>query len=358
MNRVYNFSAGPSILPIAVLNKMKDELINYKNSGQSVMEMSHRSNEFLTILNETKNLLKEVLNIDDDYDILFLQGGASTQFAMVPLNLSKNKKADYITTGLFSKKALDEASKFLNVNEVASSADRNFSYIPKIDDIKFQNDANYTHITLNNTIFGTMYKEIPSPPSPLVCDFSSCALGFPLDIKKFSLLYAGAQKNMGIAGLCVVIIKKALIKDNLNNLPTMLSYKTHSDNNSMYNTPPTFPIYVLNLILNWIKSVGGLSQVKLMNEEKANILYNFLDNSRFFNSTVEKTSRSLFNIPFTLKDESLNDKFLNEAREACLINLKGHRKVGGMRASIYNGMPKEGVLSLVSFMEKFEKNNN
>ena len=358
MNRVYNFSAGPSMLPLEVLETAQKEMLNTAGSGQSVMEMSHRSKEYQSIIDEAEGLLREIMNIPENYKVLFLQGGASTQFAMIPLNLAKNKKADFITTGQWSKKAIQEASKYIETNEVASSADTVFNYIPKLDDLVFSPDADYVHITYNNTIYGTRYTNIPDTGDvPLVADMSSIILSEEIDVSKFGIIYAGAQKNMGPAGVTVVIIREDLIGEALPFTPTMLKYSTHADNGSMYNTPPTYAIYICKLVYQWIKDLGGIKKMQEINEKKAKILYDFLDASKMFRGTVVKEDRSLMNVPFVTDDEELNAKFIAEAKKEGFVNLKGHRSVGGMRASIYNAMPVEGVEKLVEFMRKFEKEN-
>lgn len=360
MSRVYNFSAGPSMLPEWVLQKAAGEMLEYGTSGQSVMEMSHRSKEYQAVFDSCESLLREVMNIPDNYKVLFLQGGASSQFAMIPLNLmNKSGKADYVTTGQWSKKAMAEAKRYGTVNEIASSADKTFSYIPKLDKSMFDPQADYVHITLNNTIYGTKYSELPDTGNvPLVADISSCVLSEPLDVSKFGLLYAGAQKNMGPAGLTVVIIREDLIGNARDITPVMFNYQTHADNGSMYNTPPTYAIYICGLVLEWIKTqIGGLEKMKEINVKKASLLYDFLDSSTLFKGTVEKDSRSLMNIPFVTGDEELDKKFVAESKAAGFVNLKGHRSVGGMRASIYNAMPIEGVEKLVEFMKKFEAEN-
>ena len=348
------------MLPEAVLNRAANEMLDYKGTGQSVMEMSHRSKEYQAIIDECEALLREVMNIPDDYAVLFLQGGASTQFAMLPLNLAtKAKSADFVITGQWAKKAYSECKKLANAREVASSADKTFSYIPKLDPANFDKNADYFHICMNNTIYGTKFAEIPETGNvPLVADISSCVLSEPIDVKKFGVLYAGAQKNMGPAGLTVVIIRKDLIGEPLEGTPTMLTYSTHSENGSMYNTPPTYAIYICKLVLEWIKNdIGGLEKMKEINVRKAKILYDFLDNSKMFNATVEEGSRSLMNIPFVTGNDELDAKFVKEAAAAGFINLKGHRSVGGMRASIYNAMPEAGVRALVEFMKDFEAKN-
>ena len=360
MSRVYNFSAGPSMLPESVLKTAAAEMLDYNGSGQSVMEMWHRSKVYEEIIKACEASLREVMNIPDNYKVLFLQGGASSQFAMVPLNLmNKNNKADFVVTGQWAKKAYAEAARYGKANVVASSADKTFSYIPKLDPASFDPEADYFHICLNNTIYGTKYHELPDTGSvPLVADISSCALSEPIDVSKFSLLYAGAQKNMGPAGLTVVIIREDLIGNAMDITPTMFNYQTHADNGSMFNTPPTYAIYICKLVLDWIKNeIGGLEKMKEINEKKAALLYDFLDSSRLFKGTVEKDSRSLMNIPFVTGDEELDKKFVAEATAAGFVNLKGHRSVGGMRASIYNAMPVEGVEKLVAFMKAFEEAN-
>ncbi|MBQ7521850.1 MAG: 3-phosphoserine/phosphohydroxythreonine transaminase [Clostridia bacterium] len=360
MSRVYNFSAGPSMLPEAVLRKAAEEMLDYEGSGQSVMEMSHRSKIYGTIIQGAESLLREVMNIPDNYKVLFLQGGASTQFAAIPMNLmTKNKKADYVITGQWAKKACAEAKKYGEVNVVASSADKTFSYIPKLDPSTFSKDADYFYICMNNTIYGTVYHELPDTGDiPLVADISSCILSCPIDVTKFGVLYAGAQKNMAPAGLTVVIVREDLIGNAMDITPTMLDWKTHADNGSMYNTPPCYTIYMAKLVLEWIKNeVGGLDKMYELNQKKADLLYNFLDNSKMFRGTVVPEDRSLMNVPFVTDSEELNAKFIKEATEKGFVNLKGHRTVGGMRASIYNAMPYEGVKALVDFMAEFEKNN-
>ncbi len=361
MKRVYNFSAGPSMLPEAVLRRAADEMLDYKGSGQSVMEMSHRSKIYGGIIASAESLLREVMNIPDNYKVLFLQGGASSQFAMVPLNLmNKSHKADYVLTGQWATKAYKEAARYGEANVVASSKDKTFTYIPKLDPSAFTKDADYFHICMNNTIYGTVYHTLPQTGSvPLVADISSCVLSAPIDVSKFGLLYAGAQKNMGPAGLTVVIIREDLIGSAMEQTPTMFNYKTHADNGSMFNTPPCYAIYICGLVLDWLKNtVGGLTEMKKINEKKAGAIYNFLDNSKMFHGTVVPEDRSIMNIPFVTGSDDLNAKFIAEAEGQGFINLKGHRTVGGMRASIYNAMPVEGVEKLVGFMGKFEKANS
>jgi len=355
--RVFNFSAGPSILPESVLKKAASEMLDYQNSGQSVMEMSHRSKVFESIIKSCESLLREVMNIPDNYKVLFLQGGASLQFAMIPLNLMNGSgKADFVITGQWANKAYQEASRYGQANVVASSKDKTFSYIPELDKSKFTPDADYFHICLNNTIYGTRFAELPDTGDvPLVADISSCILSEPIDVSKFGLLYAGAQKNMAPAGLTVVIIREDLIGKARDITPTMLNYKTHSENDSMYNTPPCYQIYICKLVLEWIRDeIGGLEKMKELNEKKAKILYDYLDSSKLFRGTAEKKYRSLMNVPFVTGSEELDAEFVKEAAARGFVNLKGHRSVGGMRASIYNAMPIEGVEKLVEFMKEFE----
>lgn len=359
MKRVYNFSAGPCILPEEVLENAASEMLNYQGTGQSVMEMSHRSKEYEAIIQNAEALLREILNIPQNYKVLFLSGGASLQFSMVPMNLlGEGGEADYVVTGEWAKKAAEEASRFGKVNLVASSADKTFSYIPKLDKSKFNPNAKYFHITSNNTIYGTRYNVFPDTGNvTLVADMSSDILSKEIDVSKFGLIYAGAQKNMGPAGVTVVIIREDLIGNHLPNTPTMLKYKPHADNGSMYNTPPCYPIYMCGKVFAWIKKIGGLKAMEEINNKKAAILYNYLDQSKLFKGTVVKEDRSIMNVPFVTPSEELNDKFIKEAKAAGMINLKGHRALGGMRASIYNAMPIEGVIALTEFMAKFEKEN-
>ncbi|MGN1058959.1 MAG: 3-phosphoserine/phosphohydroxythreonine transaminase [Clostridia bacterium] len=358
MGRVYNFSAGPSMLPEAVLKKAADQMLDYEGSGMSVMEMSHRSADYEAIIQGAEALLRELMNIPDNYKVLFLQGGASSQFAMIPLNLMKTGKADYVITGQWSKKAAQEAEKFGTVNRVASSADKTFSYIPELDSASFDSSADYFHITFNNTIYGTRYTSLPETGNvPLVADISSNILSQPIDVSKFGLLYAGAQKNMGPAGVTVVIIRDDLLGHAKAETPTMFNYQIHADNGSMYNTPPTYGIYICKLVLEWLKELGGIDAMHAINLKKANILYEYLDQSAMFRGTVVPKDRSLMNVPFVTDSDELNAKFIKEAKAAGFVNLKGHRTVGGMRASIYNAMPVEGVEKLVAFMKEFEKNN-
>ena len=359
MGRVYNFSAGPSMLPEEVLKKAAAEMLDYNGTGQSVMEMSHRSKEYGEIIKGAEALVREIMNVPDNYKVLFLQGGASSQFAMVPLNLmTKSGKADYVITGQWANKAYKEAARYGEANVVASSADKTFSYIPKLDKATFTKDADYFHICMNNTIYGTKWHTLPETGDvPFVADISSCILSEPIDVSKFGVLYAGAQKNMAPAGLTLVIIREDLIGNAMDITPTMFNYKTHADNDSMFNTPPCYTIYIAKLVLEWVKSLGGLEAMKERNEKKAKLLYDFLDNSKLFKGTVVPEDRSLMNVPFVTGNEELDAKFVKEAKEAGFVNIKGHRTVGGMRASIYNAMPYEGVEKLVNFMAEFEKNN-
>ena len=360
MKRVYNFSAGPSILPESVLRRAADEMLDYQGSGQSVMEMSHRSKVYEGIINSAESLLREVMGIPDNYKVLFLQGGASSQFAMVPMNLmTKSGKADYVITGQWATKAYKEGARYGQANIVASSKDKTFSYIPKLDPATFSPDADYFHICLNNTIYGTKFHTLPETGNvPLVADVSSCILSEPIDVSKFGVLYAGAQKNMAPAGLTVVIIREDLIGHAMDITPTMFNYQTHADNGSMFNTPPCYTIYMAKLVLEWLKNdIGGLEEMKKINENKAKLLYDFLDQSKLFKGTVVPEDRSLMNVPFITGNEELDAKFVKEAAAADFVNLKGHRSVGGMRASIYNAMPTEGGEKLVAFMEQFEKEN-
>ena len=360
MSRVYNFSAGPSMLPEEVLKKAAAEMLDYEGSGQSVAEMSHRSKEFETIIKDAEALLRELMNIPDNYKVLFLQGGASTQFAAIPMNfMNGSGKADFIITGQWAKKAFSEAQKYGDCKAVASSADKTFSYIPKTTKEDFRQDADYAYICLNNTIYGTIFKEIPDTGDvTLIADISSCFLSEPLDVTKFGMVYGGAQKNVAPSGLTIAIIREDLLGNARDYCPTMLDYKVHADNGSLYNTPPCYTIYICKLVLEWIKSLGGLEAMAERNRKKAEILYNFLDNSKMFKGTVVAEDRSLMNVPFVTDSEELNAKFIKEAKEAGFVNLKGHRTVGGMRASIYNAMPIEGVEKLVEFMAKFEKENS
>ena len=358
--RVYNFSAGPSMLPEEVLKKAQAEMVEYGTSGMSVMEMSHRSKDYDEIIKGAEALVRELMHVPDNYKVLFLQGGGSSQFTMIPMNLgNKNKKCDIVITGQWAKKAAAEAERYITVNKVASSADKTFSYIPKLDKSTFSKDADYFYICMNNTIYGTKFNTLPDTGDvPLVADISSMVMSEEIDVSKFGLLFAGAQKNLGPAGVTLVIVRDDLIGNQMDITPTMFNYQIHADNASLYNTPPTYGIYVLKLVLEWIKEKGGVAALQKINEKKAKILYNFLDSSELFKGTVVPEDRSLMNIPFVTGNEELDAKFVKEAKEAGFVNLKGHRTVGGMRASIYNAMPVEGVEKLVEFMKKFEAENN
>ena len=358
MERVYNFSAGPSMLPEEVLKKAAEEMMNYEGSGMSVMEMSHRSPVYEKIITDAEALLREVMQIPDNYKVLFLQGGASTQFAAVPLNLlSGSGKADYVLSGQFSTKAYQEALKYGDIAVAATSKDKNFSYVPKTEKASFRKDADYVHICFNNTIYGTKYPYIPKTDVPLVADMSSCILSEPIDVSKFGLIYAGAQKNMAPAGLTVVIVREDLLGNARGDTPAMLDYKLMADNGSMYNTPPCYCIYIAKLVYEWILSLGGLEKMKERNERKAKLLYDYLDSQDYYVAPVEKECRSMMNVTFVTGNADLDKKFASEASAQGLKNLKGHRSVGGMRASIYNAMPYEGVEKLVEFMKEFAKNN-
>ena len=359
MARVYNFSAGPSILPEVVLKQAADEMLDYQGSGQSVMEMSHRSKTYDAIIKEAEKDLRELMEIPDNYKVLFLQGGASQQFAAVPMNLMKNGVADYIITGQWAKKAYQEAKKYGKANAIASSEDKTFSYIPDCSDLPISDDADYVYICHNNTIYGTTYKKLPNTKGKiLVADMSSDILSQPVNVEDYGLIYFGVQKNVGPAGVVVVIIREDLIRDDLPDfVPTMLKYKTQADAESLYNTPPCYGIYICGLVFKWVKDMGGLKAMQEHNEKKAKILYDFLDESKMFKGTVVKEDRSLMNVPFVTGNDELDAKFVKEATEAGFVNLKGHRSVGGMRASIYNAMPIEGVEKLVEFMKDFEAKN-
>ena len=359
MSRVYNFSAGPAVLPEEVLKEVAEEMMDYQGSGMSVMEMSHRSADFQKIIDEAEQDLRDLMKIPDNYKVLFLQGGASQQFAMIPMNLMKNKVADYIVTGQWAKKAAKEAEKYGEVHVVASSEDKTFSYIPDCSDLEISEDADYVYICENNTIYGTKFKELPDTKGKtLVADVSSCFLSEPVDVSKYGVIYGGVQKNVGPAGVVIAIIREDLITDDvLDGTPTMLKYKTHADAKSLYNTPPAYGIYICGKVFKWLKKMGGLEVMKERNEKKAKVLYDFLDQSKLFKGTVVPEDRSLMNVPFVTGDADLDAKFVKEAKEAGFENLKGHRTVGGMRASIYNAMPYEGVVALVEFMKKFEEEN-
>jgi phosphoserine aminotransferase len=360
MARVYNFSAGPSVLPEVVLKQAAEEMMDYKGSGMSVMEMSHRSKVYDNIIKEAEQDLRDLMNIPDNYKVLFLQGGASQQFAAVPMNLMKNGVADYIITGQWAKKAYQEGKKYGKAVAVASSEDKTFSYIPDCSDLPIDEDADYVYICHNNTIYGTAFHELPNTKGKiLVADMSSDILSQPVNVSDYGLIYFGVQKNVGPAGVVVVIIREDLIRDDLPEfVPTMLKYKTQADAESLYNTPPCYGIYICGLVFKWVKDMGGLKAMKAHNEKKAKILYDFLDQSKMFKGTVEKKDRSLMNVPFVTGNDELDAKFVKEATAAGFVNLKGHRSVGGMRASIYNAMPIEGVEKLVAFMKDFEEKNS
>lgn len=359
MSRVYNFSAGPAVLPEEVLREAQEEMLDYRGCGMSVMEMSHRSSVFQQIIDEAESDLRQLMNIPKEYKVLFLQGGASLQFAMIPMNLMKNRVADYIVTGQWAKKAYQEAQKYGKANKIASSEDQTFSYIPDCSDLPVSPDADYVYICENNTIYGTKFKELPNTKGKLlVSDVSSCFLSEPMDVSRYGILYGGVQKNIGPAGMVIAIVREDLItEDVLPGTPTMMMYKTHADAGSMYNTPNCWSIYMCGKVFQWLKRMGGLSVMKERNEEKAKILYDFLDSSKMFRGTVVPKDRSLMNVPFVTGDSELDAKFVKEAKAAGFENLKGHRTVGGMRASIYNAMPKEGVEALVAFMKEFEEAN-
>lgn len=359
MSRVYNFSAGPAVLPEPVLKEAAAEMLDYRGSGMSVMEMSHRSKVFDDIIHEAEADLRELMRIPDNYRVLFLQGGASLQFAMIPMNLMKHRVADYIVTGQWAKKAYQEAQKYGKANKIASSEDAGFSYIPDCSDLPISPEADYVYICENNTIYGTKYKKLPNTKGKvLVSDVSSCFLSEPVDVSRYGILYGGVQKNIGPAGMVISVIREDLITDEvLEGTPTMMKFKTHDDAGSLYNTPNCYCIYICGKVFKWLKSLGGLEAVKALNEKKAAILYDFLDQSSLFRGTVRREDRSLMNVPFVAGDEQMDAKFVAEAAKAGLVNLKGHRSVGGMRASIYNAMPIEGVEALVNFMKEFEKEN-
>lgn len=357
MGRVYNFSAGPAVLPEEVLCEAAQEMLDYRGCGMSVMEMSHRSKEYAEIIQDAERDLRDLMNIPENYKVLFLQGGASQQFAMIPMNLMKNKSADYLITGQWAKKAAEEAEKYGRVNRIASSADRTFAYIPPVKDLEVSDDADYVYICENNTIYGTKFHELPDTKGkPLVADMSSCFLSEPVDVSKYGVIYGGVQKNIGPAGVVIVIIREDLISDDvLEGTPTMLTYKTHADADSLYNTPPAYGIYICGKVFKWLKKQGGLEAIKEKNVKKARLLYDFLDQSKLFKGTVDERDRSLMNVPFITGSDERDALFVSEAKKNGLVNLKGHRSVGGMRASIYNAMPYEGVEALVAFMKDFEK---
>ena len=359
MSRVYNFSAGPAVLPEEVLKEAQEEMLDYRGCGMSVMEMSHRSKVFQNIIDEAEADLRDLMGIPSNYKVLFLQGGASLQFSMIPMNLMKNGVADYIVTGQWAKKAYAEAQKYGKANKIASSEDKTFSYIPDCSDLPISPDADYVYICENNTIYGTKYKKLPNTKGKtLVADVSSCFLSEPVNVSDYGIIYGGVQKNIGPAGMVISIIRDDLITDDvLPGTPTMMKFKTHADAGSLYNTPNCYCIYMCGKVFKWLKKMGGLEAMKQRNEEKAKLLYDFLDQSKLFKGTVVPEDRSLMNVPFITGNADLDAKFVKESKEAGLENLKGHRTVGGMRASIYNAMPKEGVETLVAFMKKFEEEN-
>ncbi len=355
--RVFNFSAGPSALPVSVLEQVQKEMLDYQNSGMSITEMSHRGKVFMAVNDEANALLRELMNIPDDYSVLFVQGGASQQFSAVPLNLLSNGKADYILTGNFAQKAYEEGLKYGDMSIASSSKESNYTYIPDMNTVKFRDGIDYVHTTYNNTIFGTRYTELPKTDATLVSDMSSCILSEKIDVTKFGLIYAGAQKNIAPAGVTIVIVKKSLLGKASAICPTMLNYSVQDKNNSLYNTPPCFSIYVSMLVFRWLKALGGVDAIEEINKEKAKLLYDFIDNSNFYTNKVNVKDRSLMNVPFVSPSEELDAKFVSEATKNGLVSLKGHRLVGGMRASIYNAMPVEGVKALIEFMKKFESEN-
>ena len=355
--RVFNFAAGPSTLPLPVLEQAQKELLDYQGTGMSIIEMSHRGKPFMAVNDEANALLRELMNIPDNYSVLFVQGGATQQFAAVPLNLLKNGKADYILTGNFAQKAYEEGTKYGDMAVAASSKDANYTFIPDMKDIKFRDGIDYVHTTYNNTIFGTRYTELPKTDATLVTDMSSCILSEQVDVSKFGLIYAGAQKNIAPAGLTIVIVRKDLLGNASPICPVMLNYAVQDKNDSLYNTPPCFPIYMSLLVFRWLKALGGVPAIQQINEEKAKLLYDFIDNSSFYKNKVNKKDRSIMNVPFITPNEELDAKFVAEASKQGLVSLKGHRLAGGMRASIYNAMPIEGVKALVEFMKKFEMEN-
>lgn len=359
MSRVYNFSAGPAVLPEPVLREAAEEMMNYRGCGMSVMEMSHRSKVFDELIQETEADFRDLLKVPENYKVLFLQGGASLQFSMIPMNLMKNRVADYIVTGQWAKKAYQEAQKYGKANKIASSEDETFAYIPDCSDLPITPEADYVYICENNTIYGTKYKKLPNTKGKLlVADVSSCFLSEPVDVSRYGILYGGVQKNIGPAGMVISVIREDLITEEvLPGTPTMMKFKTHADANSLYNTPNCYCIYICGKVFKWLKSMGGLEAMKEYNEKKAGILYDFLDESRLFHGTVRKEDRSLMNVPFVTGDKEMDARFVKAAEEAGFVNLKGHRTVGGMRASIYNAMPIEGVEKLVAFMKEFEKEN-
>jgi phosphoserine aminotransferase len=353
--RVFNFSAGPSTLPLEVLQEAQRDLLDFNGTGMSITEMSHRGKPFMAVNEEANALLRKLLNIPEDYSVLFVQGGASQQFAAVPLNLLKTGKADYLITGNFANKAFEEGSRFGDMHVAGSSKDKNYTYIPKVIDVR--KDADYLHFTHNNTIFGTRFNTLPDTDVTLVSDMSSSILSEEIDVKRFGLIYAGAQKNIAPAGVTIVIVKKSLLGSALPTCPTMLNYAIQDKNDSLYNTPPCFSIYMALLVFRWLDKMGGIKVIQKINQEKANMLYDFIDNSTFYTNSVNKEDRSYMNVPFVCATDELNAKFVAESTKAGLASLKGHKLVGGMRASIYNAMPVEGVKALIEFMKKFEMEN-
>ncbi len=359
MARVYNFAAGPAVLPEEVLREAADEMLDYNGTGMSVMEMSHRSKAFSDIIETAEQDIRDLMNIPDNYRVLFVQGGGSMQFSMIPMNLMKNKVADYIVSGSWSKKAFKEAQIFGDARCIASSEDETFSYVPDVHNLQLSEDADYLYICQNETIYGTVYHELPDPgDKPLVADISSCFLSEPMDVTKYGLMFGGVQKNVGPAGMAIVIIRDDLITDSpLEHTPTLLRYDTYADNNSLYNTPPCYNIYICGKVFKWLKAQGGLEAMRDRNIEKAQILYDYLDESKLFKGTARKEDRSIMNVPFITGSDELDAKFIEGAKDANIANIKGHRSVGGMRASIYNAMPREGVEALVAYMERFESEN-
>lgn len=360
MARVYNFSAGPAVLPESVLKKAAGEMLEYRDSGMSIMEMSHRSALYMDIMDETEKLLISLMNIPDDYQVLFLQGGASLQFTMIPMNIMTSSKTfDIIHTGAWTEKAIKEGGKFGKVNVLASSEDRMFAYIPSFENLKFNKDADYLHICYNNTIYGTKYTKLPEPGNtPIVADMSSCILSEEYDVSKYGIIFAGAQKNIGPAGVTIVIIKKDLMKRADKNLPSMLNFNIHAENRSLFNTPPTYAIYMSKLVFEWLRDMGGVKEIEKINRQKAALLYDFIDNSKLFKGNVDREFRSLMNVTFSTGSKELDSLFVKNAEKNALTNLAGHKTAGGMRASIYNAMTVDGVKHLVDFMKKFEVENS
>jgi len=360
MARVYNFSAGPAVLPESVLKKAAGEMLEYRDSGMSIMEMSHRSALYMDIMNETEELLTRLMNIPEDYQVLFLQGGASLQFTMIPMNIMTERKTfDIIHTGAWTEKAIKEGNKLGEVNVLASSEDRMYSYIPPLDNLKFNKDADYLHICYNNTIYGTKYNTLPNPgTTPIVADMSSCMLSEDYDVSKYGIIFAGAQKNIGPAGVTIVIIRKDLMKRADKNLPSMLNFNVHAENRSLFNTPPTYAIYMSKLVFEWLRDMGGVKEIEKINRYKAALLYDFIDNSKLFKGNVDRDYRSLMNVTFSTGSKEIDAQFVKEAVKNSLTNLAGHKTAGGMRASIYNAMPVDGVKALLEFMKNFEVANS